>query len=173
VTGAPDSVEFVLFETGGEVYGVETGRVDTVVEADDTTRVPMADDAVEGVTEVRGEVTAVVDVATVLGDDGEPRTAELNLPPGVAGDAVGEATARSTGPDQLLVFDRGNRQPTGVRVPAVAAVETFALDRLHRDPGADRLPTGVDPALVAAVVDREGESPVYVLDVESVSALAR
>jgi chemotaxis signal transduction protein len=168
----PDAVELVGVTVGGREVAVEAGRIAEVTERPEPTRVPGADDAVEGVVEVDGAVTAVVDGAALFGADrGEAPGA--GAPPGVAGRAVVDEASEATGPDRLVVFDRGpGADGVGLRVDRVGEVAVVPVAELVRDPAPDRLPAGVDPALVAAVVAGEDGRDRPVVDVAAVSSLA-
>jgi purine-binding chemotaxis protein CheW len=54
--------QFIVFQLGGEEYGLPIGVVDEVVRVPDTlTRVPKAPDFIEGVMNLRGRVVPVID----------------------------------------------------------------------------------------------------------------
>lgn len=66
---APDGevLEVVTFVLGGERYAIETRCVREVLRVDEITRVPGVPDFVRGLTNVRGELLAIVDLARFLG----------------------------------------------------------------------------------------------------------
>lgn len=100
-------VEFAL---GGERCAIDIATVDSIVEPKQVTRVPRAPDAVDGVMDLRGETTAVVDPRAFLSIEG--RTGEQNI----------------------LVLDRADdKQKIGIRVDEVTEVATYRDDQVDRN----------------------------------------
>ncbi len=64
---AGETIEVVTFDLANERYGIETRHVKEVVRLADFTPVPGAPDFLVGVTNLRGEIVAVVDLRTFLG----------------------------------------------------------------------------------------------------------
>lgn len=92
-------VEFML---GGEKCAIDIGTVDSIVEPKQVTRVPRAPAAVDGVMDLRGETTAIVDPREFLSIEG--RASEQNI----------------------LVLDRSDdKQKIGIRVDEVTEVATY------------------------------------------------
>ena len=92
----------VEFHLGNEQCAIDIEGVDGIVEMKGITRVPRAPDAVDGVMDLRGETTAVIDPKTFL--------------------SVG-----SNGNEQnILVLDRaGDKQKIGIRVDEVTEVAAY------------------------------------------------
>jgi purine-binding chemotaxis protein CheW len=68
----PDATEEVLeFGLGTETYCVSISHVTEIVETGERTSIPNAPPHVEGVMDLRGETTSIVDPKVVLGVDGE------------------------------------------------------------------------------------------------------
>ncbi|MFB6112550.1 MAG: chemotaxis protein CheW [Halodesulfurarchaeum sp.] len=101
----------VEFHLGTERCAIDTTAVDGIVEMKQITRVPRAPDAVDGVMDLRGETTAVVNPKSFL--------------------SVGERTAEQN----VLVLDREeDKQKIGIRVDGVCEVTSYSESRL--DPSA-------------------------------------
>ena len=60
-------LQLVVFQLGGESYGVEISQVREIVSRQKITRVPRTPDYIEGVTNLRGRVIPVVDLKKRLG----------------------------------------------------------------------------------------------------------
>jgi len=92
-------VEFTL---GDELCAIDIDIVDSIVEMKQVTRVPRAPDAVEGVMDLRGETTAVVDPKEFL--------------------SVGDSDSERN----ILVLDReDDKQKIGIKVDDVTEVATY------------------------------------------------
>lgn len=100
-----DDLVLLGFTVAGRAYAVEVGHVREVLAQADVSRLPWAPPTIAGVTNVRGEIVPVVDMARVL--------------------RVGEAGAQ--GPVVVL---GGGGHPLGLRVDAVDAVTTIAARTL-------------------------------------------
>jgi purine-binding chemotaxis protein CheW len=94
-----DERQLVVFQLGGEFYGVEISRVHEIIRLQAITRVPRAPAFVEGVINLRGKVIPVVDLRRRFG-----------LP-------VGEHTRAS----RIVVVEIGD-QVVGVVVDSVSEV---------------------------------------------------
>ncbi|NHN49553.1 hypothetical protein G9464_18440 [Halostella sp. JP-L12] len=127
----PEEHERVLvFKLGEQSYGLDVADVRSIVEVGERTRVPRSSEAVEGVMDLRGEITAVIDPGVLLP---------------VSSAAEGEDTQR------VVVFDRASdKQSAGIRVDAVEGVESFPVSRIRRDEPEFQMPAG---DLVKAVVE--------------------
>jgi len=58
---------YVIFRLGAEEYGLEIGKVQSIVHFDQPTPVPKSDESIMGVLNLRGKVIPIVDVARRLG----------------------------------------------------------------------------------------------------------
>ena len=54
--------QYLLFITGGELYAIEALKAQEIVEYDAITKVPMMNSFIKGVTNIRGNITPVVDL---------------------------------------------------------------------------------------------------------------
>ena len=151
IDSATEYVELVTFALGDELYAVEFGRVDQLIEDPTIERFPRTNPAVRGVTHVGGEVTVVIDIETLFGVD------------------TG-ALIRDDEPLQLLTVDRGDdRQAVGVRIPARTGITTVPMDAIDRADAAEHAPTAAPDDLVFAVVTPDEDSrsvPIYVFDIQ-------
>jgi purine-binding chemotaxis protein CheW len=96
------AAEVVEFDLGAERCAMDIDAVDSIVETKQITRIPRAPEAVEGVMDLRGETTAVVDPKTFL--------------------SVGESESARN----VLVLDReGDKQKIGIRVDNVREVTDY------------------------------------------------
>lgn len=147
-----------VFELGGRRYGFDVEAVDQVVESPPMTRVPRTAPIVDGVVDVRGDITVVLNPLVHLDPPDPPRD----------------------WPDQsvLVLRTAPDEQPAGVRIDRVVGVERFPADDVDHDdagdvPDADsRLVSGVARRLrdgeiqdrvtllsVPALVDAAGRHP--------------
>lgn len=62
-----DNRQFVIFNIGKEKYGVEISRVREIIKPKEITHIPNMPDYVEGVTNIRGQVTTVFNLRKRLG----------------------------------------------------------------------------------------------------------
>jgi purine-binding chemotaxis protein CheW len=106
--GAMPAVRLVAFSVAGRDYGVPVERVQEVVRVGAITRVPAAPRHACGVTNHRGRIIPVIDVATAVGDAG----------------ASGTATGRDA---RLLAVEVGDRV-VGLLVERTLAVVSVAAD---------------------------------------------
>lgn len=123
---------FVYVSLGDLRLAIHVDDVKTITDPpEDATRVPRSPDAIEGVVDIRGEVTVVI----------EPK---VHFP------VPEDPTARQ----RLLVFDRPtDEQPAGIRVDDVLGVETVAkADVLDSDDAEDS--EAFEHPLVVGVVER-------------------
>jgi len=60
-------MQIVAFRVGREEFGVDVKKVEGVISLVDITRMPRAPEFVEGIINLRGQIIAVVDLATRLG----------------------------------------------------------------------------------------------------------
>jgi purine-binding chemotaxis protein CheW len=141
---------YILFDLGGETYAAPVLSVRQVVETVARTRVPRTAPAIDGIMDLRGEITAVINPWVHLSIPREPRDWD----------------------DQyVVVFTvREGEQPIGIRIDAVLGVEGFPVDDVT-EPEA-----GANP-LVDAVVARERDGEVVeeipVLDPQAVVDASR
>ncbi|EMA42566.1 chemotaxis protein CheW [Halobiforma nitratireducens] len=105
-----EEIRAVLFRLGDYRFGIPVDDVRTTTDLqEDVTPVPRAADAIEGVVDLRGEITAVIDPS-------------VHFPPAEC-DPDGE---------KLLVFERSaEQQAAAIRVDEVLRVEPVPESNLH------------------------------------------
>lgn len=109
-TGSDIAAEVVEFTLGKERCAMDIDSVDSIVETKQITRVPRAPDAVEGVMDLRGETTAVVNPTEFL--------------------AVGSGGVA----DSILVLDRDDdKQKIGIRVDDVQEVASYPTPQVDQN----------------------------------------
>ena len=69
----PGDGQYVLFRSGGEMYGMDVAIVREIIRPAGITAVPQTPEHIEGVTRIRGEVIPVVNMARRLGAEPEDR----------------------------------------------------------------------------------------------------
>ncbi|ELY44472.1 chemotaxis protein CheW [Natronorubrum sulfidifaciens] len=142
-TDEPDEERkrFVFFESGPHRLAVSVDAVRTLAKRpDEVTRVPRTPPAIEGMVDLRGEVTAVVDPGVHFPSD-EERTTD--------------------GRERLLVLDRpADEQSVALRVDDVIGVESIPeSDILDETAIEDRRLSGdtLEHPLVTALLEQEHE----------------
>ncbi|MFB6068571.1 MAG: chemotaxis protein CheW, partial [Halobacterium sp.] len=129
-----NAAHVVEFELGDEVCAIDIDAVDSIVESKQVTRVPRAPEAVEGVMDLRGETTAIVDPREFLAIDGDHDS------------------------DNILVLDRADdKQKIGLRVAEVTEVSGYADAQVDTGDRVDRLGTSaIERELVRGVIRKGG-----------------
>ncbi len=97
-----EAAHVVEFHLGKERCAIDIDAVDSIVEMKQVTRVPRAPDAVEGVMDLRGETTAVIDPKEFLSVGGHGE--EQNI---------------------LVLDGESDKQKIGIRVDEVSEVGTY------------------------------------------------
>jgi len=69
-------MQVVIFELGGEKYGLETSRVQGIDKMMDMTNVPCSPEKIRGLVNLRGNIITVVDPYTILGISDEEKKPE-------------------------------------------------------------------------------------------------
>lgn len=72
-------MQVVAFKVGREDFGVDVKKVDGVISLVDITRMPRAPQFVEGIINLRGQIVAVVGLATRLGIESTERGAATRI----------------------------------------------------------------------------------------------
>jgi purine-binding chemotaxis protein CheW len=125
---------FAIFDLGGELYGSPVLDVREVVETTGITRVPRTAEAIDGVMDLRGEITAVINPWV-----------HLDLPRGP-----------DDWEDQLVVVftTAEDEQTVGIRIDQIFGVEPFHPDDVVRGPDARFEGPNADNSLVEGVAYR-------------------
>lgn len=64
VESADDLLQLVIFQLGGEEFGVEIMQVQEIIRMPDITRIPQSPEYVEGVINLRGKIIVVINLDT-------------------------------------------------------------------------------------------------------------
>lgn len=155
--GAPEpDVTVVEFLIGGERFAIGVELVDNIVELEESTRVPRTSEAIDGVMDLRGEITAVIDPAVYLDVEPDP-TAESQV---------------------LVLEDSVDKQKLGLRVDDVVGVEAYPESAIEPPEAIDELDTsGIEQETIQSIVRRPPEEgsfePIAWLDVEEIIGRSR
>ncbi|ERH12767.1 MAG: chemotaxis signal transduction protein [halophilic archaeon J07HB67] len=68
--GAGESTQVLEFGLGEETFCLDIGFIDEIVDAGDLTTIPNSPRHVEGVMDLRGQTTTIIDPKTLLGVEG-------------------------------------------------------------------------------------------------------
>ena len=66
------TVQVIVFKLGNERYGVEISQVREIIKPTQITRIPNAPDFVEGVINLRGQITTIINLRKRFGMDPKP-----------------------------------------------------------------------------------------------------
>jgi len=125
--------QLLEFELGAESYAVDIAHVAEIVDVNDLTVVPNSPPHVEGVMDLRGKTTTIVDPKSVFGIGGD-------------GDRK-----------RIVVFDRGKTaggKPVGWIVDEVDQVVEIDHEDVEASP--------VDDDAIRGVIKREGDFVIWV-----------
>lgn len=113
--------QVVEFRLGEDYCAIDIGEVDSIVEIKKVTRIPRTPDSIDGVMDLRGETTAILNPRTHLGIESDaPEQAEQNV----------------------LVLDRpDDKQKIGIRVDEVREVSTYPVTQIDTDEDLSNLDT--------------------------------
>lgn len=143
---------FVVFRIDDREYGLEVDQVLSVVEDAEYTRLPRSSDAIDGLIDLRGSITAVIDPRVYLG---------------------GSQDDSSDSQRRVVVLDRPtDQQGAGLKVDEVLGVESVPVSSIFRKPSPenDVDASALSHALVRAVVapgDRDRTEQMSLIDVEA------
>lgn len=148
-TTRADAAHVVEFMLGDEKCAIDIGTVDSIVEPKQVTRVPRAPAAVDGVMDLRGETTAILDPRECLSIEG------------------------SASEQNILVLDRADdKQKIGIRVDEVTEVCNYHEGQVDQNGELQGIQTAaIESELVKGVirkgmnVDEDDDTP---MDVELV-----
>jgi purine-binding chemotaxis protein CheW len=151
---------FVRFTVGSDTFTVHVDAVRRIVDMEDITRVPRTSQSIDGIMDLRGEITAVIDPRTLFHVD------ELEA---------------ADDEQEVIVFEMGAYGGhAGIRIDNVEGVDSVGYsDILFEESDVEEdasLTSLFENQLFAAVVRQtEGDETVYnpVLDVTSIIELSR
>ena len=121
--------QFVIFELGGETFGINIADVESIIKMQTIAKVPHAPDFVEGVTNLRGVILPVIDLKKRFGLDATEITRETrivvaainNMKVGMIVEAVSE----------VLTIDDTAIEPTPPMVSSVDTAFIIGIAKLH------------------------------------------
>jgi len=154
--------QFVRFSFGDEEYALHVNAVRRLVDVGERTRVPRTAEAIDGITDLRGEITAVIDPRKLFDLPESDRDVDLQ-----------ELIVFATGPEQ------GN---SGIRVDAVDGVEATPVSQVILEPedvdaDVELVTELLEDPLVAGLIREQGDDRnvayVPVMDVDAVLDVAR
>lgn len=131
--------QVVEFRLGDDVCAIDIGTVDTIVEFTRVTRIPRTPPSIDGVMDLRGETTAIIDPKEFLGIDGE-----------------------RTDDQKILVLDRADdKQKIGIRVDEVLEVVTYWDGQIDRAEDLSNLDTrGIERQVSKGLIRKPVEDDV-------------
>jgi purine-binding chemotaxis protein CheW len=121
---ASETTEILRFDLGDGTYCIDIDHVAEIVSGGDLRSLPGTEPHVEGVMELRGETTTIVNPSELLDSDGS-----------MGNDDTDDVTG-----DRIIVLDPETVErdtATGWRVSSVSEVTEVTTDGLETDPVAD------------------------------------
>ena len=115
-SAAPSGESFCTFCVDDCLYGIEVQRVQEVIRADATTRVPLAPKIVRGLMNLRGQIVTALNLREALG-----------------------ISSRSTDSRQMNVVIRSAAGPISLLVDEIGDVVRVEQDRFEPIPGSSRI----------------------------------
>lgn len=137
--------QVVEFRLGEDHCAVDIDEVDSIVEIKKVTRIPRTPEPIDGVMDLRGETTAIIDPRRFLGVESEgPDPGEQNV----------------------LVLDRpDDKQKIGIRVDEVLEVATYAEDRIDTDDDLSNLDTkGIEERVSRGIIRKPVDAAANAAD---------
>lgn len=129
------------FEVGGDRFAVDVEELVLIDEDVAVTRLPRSPEAVVGITDMRGDVTGVLEPSTLLGVDGDGDRRYL-----------------------LVTEGRGERQKVGLLVDDVERVRGYDESDVDRSEDLDELDSeGLSNDVVRGVIRREESDEVRLI----------
>ncbi len=145
-----ETERITVFDLGGRLYGAPVLEVEEVIRTAPLTRVPRTADAVDGVIDIRGAITVVINPWGLLNLPEEPKEWD----------------------DQFVVAfqtDDG-QQPVAVRIDRIVGVEPIPVSQVDRaDP--DDAPNGDHPLVEGVARRREDDEVVERIGLVDIDAL--
>ncbi len=144
--------QVVEFRLGEDYCAIDIEKVDSIVEIKKVTRIPRTPDSVDGVMDLRGETTAIINPRTFLGIDGDqPDGDEQNV----------------------LVLDRADdKQKIGIRVDEVLEVTTYPESKIDTDDDLSDLQTrGIEEQVSRGIIRKpngDGLDLVVWIDIDAI-----
>jgi purine-binding chemotaxis protein CheW len=147
-----NTLQVLEFALSGATYAVTIGEVGAIVEMKEITRFPRGPGGVDGVTDLRGEITAVLDPKQLL-----------DIP----------TDEGPTADDYIVVLERdGEKQKVAIRVDEVVRVETYPDDRIDHNGDLQSLEVeSLAENMVDGIVHKESEAGVELVPWLNIDAM--
>ncbi len=130
-----EETQVVEFRLGEDVCAIDIEQVDSIVEVKKVTRIPRTQDSIEGVMDLRGETTAIIDPKEFLSV------------------ATGER-----GHDVLVLDRPDDKQKIGIRVDEVLDVTTHAAENIDRNDELENLDTrGIRDQIARGIIRKPND----------------
>ena len=144
--------QLLLFRAGGRLYGCDIATVREILPFRRCTRLPGSPAYVCGLTNLRGTVVTVVDLAGRLG-----------------GSTGGEVRAASLRTDGSIIVAEYGAKVAGLAVDSVRDVQVLSDDRMAEDAAAPAAAGGAaEEGAVVRGLGQLGDEVVIVLDVQTI-----
>ena len=133
-----EETQVVEFRLGEDLCAIDIEQVDSIVEVKKVTRIPRTKESIEGVMDLRGETTAIIDPKKFLS---------------VASDERG---------DDVLVLDRpDDKQKIGIRVDEVLDVTTHSSKHIDTSDDLENLDTrGIRDQISRGIIKKPDEGEI-------------
>ncbi len=130
-----EETQVVEFRLGEDVCAIDIEQVDSIVEVKKVTRIPRTKGSIEGVMDLRGETTAIIDPKEFLSV------------------ATGERG------DDVLVLDRpDDKQKIGIRVDEVLDVTTHSPEQIDTSDELENLDTrGIRDKIARGIIRKPND----------------
>lgn len=143
--------QVVEFRLGEDYCAIDIDEVDSIVEIKKVTRIPRTPESIDGVMDLRGETTAIINPRSFLGVEGEPPERDEQ---------------------NILVLDRADdKQKLGIRVDEVLEVSTYPVDKIDTEDDLSDLDTrGVSEEVSRGIIrkpDGDGLDLVVWVEVDA------
>ncbi|WP_240334509.1 chemotaxis protein CheW [Halorussus sp. MSC15.2] len=144
--------QVVEFRLGEDYCAVDIDEVDSIVEIKKVTRIPRTPNSIDGVMDLRGETTAIINPRTFLGIEGEPPEGDEQ---------------------NVLVLDRpDDKQKIGIRVDEVLEVTDHPESKIDTDEDLSDLDTrGIEEQISRGIIRKQngdGLDLVVWLDIDAI-----
>ncbi len=149
-----ETERITVFDLGGHLYGAPVLEVEEVIRTTPLTRVPRTADAVDGVIDIRGSITVVINPWDLLDLPAAPNEWDRQF---------------------VVAFQTDDgQQPVGVRIDRIVGVEPIPVSQIDRaDP--DDAPNGDHPLVEGVARRRDGDEVterIGLIDVDALIAVA-
>ena len=164
-TAAAAGRQLLLFDAGGRLYGCDIGAVREIIPFRRCTRLPGSPSYVCGLTNLRGTVVTVMDLAARLGGAGNPG-AMPNDAAARPGRPDGVRDARRDG-GSIIVAEYGTKV-VGLAVDGVRDVQALADEALDTSAATGGASAAPAHGAVVRGLGQLGDEVVIVLDVQTI-----